>query len=70
MFLLRKSPYDQVARATTKGAQEALEEGYKLVGECDETYKLTKALDKLPKETPKESTEEAPKAKAKAKERK
>lgn len=53
MFLLSKSPYDHVARATIKGAEEAIAEGYRLVGECDATYRVTKELSELPKEPPK-----------------
>ena len=51
MFLLSKSPYDHVARETLEGAQAAIAEGYTLEGECDETYKVTKVLTELPKET-------------------
>lgn len=51
MYLLSKSPYDHVARATIKGAEEAIAEGYKLEGECDERYELTKVLTELPKAT-------------------
>lgn len=53
MYLLSKSPYDHVARATIKGAQAAIDEGYTLQGECDEAYKVTKVLTELPKEAPK-----------------
>jgi hypothetical protein len=50
MFLLSKSPFDHVARATIKGAKAAIDEGYTLVGECDEkTYEVTKPLTELPK---------------------
>ena len=65
MYLLSKSPYDHVARATLEGAQAAIDEGYKLVGECDEAYRVTKVLDKLPQE-PKQKAEAEPKPKAKA----
>lgn len=65
MYLLSKSPYDHVARATLEGAQAAIDEGYKLVGECDEAYRVTKPLDKLPQE-PKQKAEAEPKPKAKA----
>lgn len=63
MFLLSKSPYDHVARETLEGAQAAIDEGYKLVGECDEAYNVTKPLDKLPQK-PKPMAEPKPKAKA------
>jgi len=54
MFLLKKSDFDFVARSDVKGAQQAIDEGYELVGECDEkTYKITKDLHVLPKETKK-----------------
>lgn len=66
MYLLSKSPYDHVARATLEGAQAAIAEGYILEGECDETYKVTKVLKELPKEEkPKPKAEPKPKAKRK-----
>ena len=65
MYLLSKSPYDHVARATLEGAQEAIAEGYILEGECDESYKVTKPLKELPKEEkPKPKAELKPKANA------
>lgn len=67
MFLLSKSPYDHVARATLKGAQEAIAEGYTLIGECDESYKVIKHLSELPKPKAKAEEGEEPKAKPKAK---
>jgi len=63
MYLLSKSPYDHVARETLDEAQAAIAEGYILEGECDESYKVTKPLKELPKET-KPKAEPKPKAKA------
>ena len=65
MYLLSKSPYDHVARATLDEAQAAIDEGYILQGECDESYKVTKVLTELPKE-PKQEAKAEPKPKAKA----
>jgi hypothetical protein len=65
MFLLSKSPYDHVARETLEEAQAAIDEGYTLEGECDESYKVTKPLKELPKE-PKQEAKAEPKQKAKA----
>lgn len=63
MFLLKKSDWDRVARPTVKLAQEAIKEGYTLVGECDDDYNIIKPLDKLP-------SEKAPKAEPKGKAKK
>jgi hypothetical protein len=64
MYLLKRSDHDFVARPTVRLARAAIEEeGYTLVGECDEHYNVTKPLDKLP-------SEKAPKAEPKGKAKK
>lgn len=67
MFLLKKSDWDRVARPTVKLAQEAIKEGYTLVGECDDDYNIIKPLDKLPEAKAEKAEAEKPKAKGKAK---